>query len=164
VASRFQHVPSTVRDDLAMVHVSDLLAREAIRDLAIRYNSYGDSGLFDRMIGLFAPDAIVEINGVAHRGLDEIGRVFTSVPEHTSSPGDGPAYLRHCTATHQIDLVDETTATGRCYFFVLTAVGLDHWGRYLDEYCVVDGEWRIAQRRVLTDDLSPHSIFSFSQE
>ena len=47
---------------------------------------------------------------------------------------------------------------------MLTAVGLDHWGRYLDEYCVVDGEWRIAQRRVLTDALSPHSIFASSHE
>jgi hypothetical protein len=60
--------------------------------------------------------------------------------------------------------VDETMATGRCYFFVLTAVGLDHWGRYLDEYRVVDGEWRFAQRRVLTDALSSESIFALPQE
>lgn len=147
-----------------MFRVSDLLAREAIRDLVVRYNAYGDSGLFDRMVGLFAPDAVVEIDGTAHRGLDEVRRVFAGVPEHTSRPGDRPAYLRHCTATHQIDLVDATTATGRCYFFVLTAAGLDHWGRYLDEYCVVDGDWRFARRRVLTDALSPHSIFAIPQE
>ena len=147
-----------------MFDVSDVLVREAIRDLVVRYNSYGDSGLFDRMIGLFAPDAVVEIDGVAHQGLDEIRRAFTGVPEHTSKSGGRPAYLRHCTATHQIDLVDGTTATGRCYFFVLTAVGLDHWGRYLDTYRVVDGEWRFARRRVLTDALAPHSIFSIAQE
>ena len=147
-----------------MLQVSDLLAREAIRDLVIRYNSYGDSGLFDRMIGLFAPDATVEINGVSYHGLDELRRVFSSVSEQTSSPRDRPAYLRHCTTTHQIDLVDETSATGRCYFFVLTAVGLDHWGRYLDEYRVIDGEWRLAQRRVLTDALGPDSIFALPHE
>ena len=147
-----------------MFHVSDLLAREAIRDLVIRYNSYGDSGHFDRMLGLFAPDATLEINGVARHGPDELRRVFSGVSGSTVMPGAPPAYLRHCTATHQIDLVDETTATGRCYFFVLTAVGLDHWGRYLDEYRVVDGEWRFAQRRVLVDALSPHSIFAVPQE
>jgi len=147
-----------------MFQISDFLAREAIRDLVARYNSYGDSGLFDRMIGLFAPDALIEINGVALHGLDELRRVFRSVPESTTRPGDRPAYLRHCTATHQIDLVDETTATGRCYFFVITAVGLDHWGRYLDRYRVVDGEWRFAERRVLTDALSPNSIFASSHE
>jgi SnoaL-like domain len=146
-----------------MFDVSDLLAREAIRDLVTRYNSYGDSGLFDRMIGLFAPDATVEINGIAHHGHDELRRVFSGVSEQTSGPGDRPAYLRHCTATHQIDLVDETTATGRCYFFVLTSVGLDHWGRYLDDYGVIDGEWRFDRRRVLTDALSPHSIFAISE-
>ena len=147
-----------------MFQVSDLLAREAIHDLVVRYNSYGDSGLFDRMIGLFAPDAIVEIDGAAYHGLDEIRQVFVGVSEHTSRPDDRPAYLRHCTATHQLDLVNESAATGRCYFFVLTAVGLDHWGRYLDEYRVVDGEWRFASRRVLTDALSPRSIFALSQE
>jgi hypothetical protein len=143
-----------------MLQVSDLIAREAIRDLVVRYNSYGDSGLFDRMLELFAPDATVEIRGHAYQGLDELRRVFSGVPEQTSSAGTRPAFLRHCTATHQIDLVDESTATGRCHFFVLTAVGLDHWGRYLDEYRIVDGEWRFARRRVLTDALSPQSIFT----
>jgi hypothetical protein len=143
-----------------MLQGPDLIAREAIRDLVVRYNSYGDSGLFDRMLGLFAPDAIVEIRGHAYQGVDELRRIFNSVPEQTSTTGGRPAFLRHCTATHQIDLVDESTATGRCYFFVLTAVGLDHWGRYLDEYRIVDGDWRFARRRVLTDAFSPRSIFA----
>jgi hypothetical protein len=147
-----------------MVQLSDLLAREAIRDLVARYNAYGDGGLFDRMLGLFAPGAVLEIGEQVHTGHDEIRAVFTSVPERTSQGaggGDGrPAHLRHCTATHQIDLVDDSTATGRCYFFVLTAVGLDHWGRYLDDYRVVDGEWRFDRRRVLVDDASPESLFS----
>jgi hypothetical protein len=142
-----------------MFQISDLLAREAIRDLVIRYNSYGDSGLFDRMLELFAPDAVVEIGNDVYRGQPEIRQMFSAVPVHTSLPGGGPAYLRHCTSTHQIDLVDETTATGRCYFFVLTAAGLDHWGRYLDEYRVVNAEWCFSRRRVLTDALSPQSIF-----
>src|SRR5579863_8754047 len=98
-----------VRDDLPMFQMSDLLAREAIRDLVVRYNSYGDSGLFDRMLALFAPGAVVEIGGDVYRGLDEIRQAFTRVPVQTSKAGGRPAYLRHCTATHQIDLVDETT-------------------------------------------------------
>jgi len=147
-----------------MLQVSELLAREAIRDLVVRYNSYGDSGLFDPMVGLFAPDAALEVNGVSYHGIDELRRVFSSVPDRTKAAGSGPAYLRHCTATHQIDFVDEVTATGRCYFFVLTSVGLDHWGRYLDEYRTVDGEWRFARRRVLTDALGPQSLFAFPRE
>ena len=116
-----------------MMQLDDLLAREAIRDLVARYNAYGDSGLFDRMMELFAPDAVLEIRGSRNEGHDEIRAVFTGVADRTSAGGGVSAYLRHCTATHQIDLVDATTATGRCYFFVLTPVGLDHWGRDLDD-------------------------------
>jgi hypothetical protein len=147
-----------------MLQLSDLLAREAIRDLVVRYNSYGDSGLFDRMLGLFAPDAVVEIGGEAYQGQQAIRQAFSRVPAHTSKLGGQPAYLRHCTSTHQIDLLDESTATGRCYFSVLTAVGLDHWGRYLDDYGVVNDEWRFTRRRVLTDGHSPPSIFAIRPE
>jgi hypothetical protein len=139
------------------VQLSDLLARESIRDLVARYNSYGDSALFDRMMELFAPDAAMEIRGRVYSGHDEIRGIFTGVPGRASEGGS--SYIRHCTATHQIDLVDESTATGRCYFFVLSSAGLDHWGRYLDDYRVIDGAWRFARRRMLTDDLSPESVF-----
>ncbi len=29
--------------------------------------------------------------------------------------------------------------------------GLDHWGRYLDEFAPVDGKWLITHRREQTD-------------
>ena len=140
------------------MELAELLAREAIRDIVARYNSFGDSGLFDRVLDLFSADAVLEIAGVVHEGCEQIRAVFDAVPERTAKGGI-PAYLRHFTSSHQIDVVDETTATGRCYFLVLTAVGLDHWGRYLDDYRVVDGRWRFARRRVLTDGFSPPSLF-----
>jgi hypothetical protein len=80
------------------------------------------------------------------RGCDRIPRCFRC-----------PSSSR---ATHQIDLVGDRTATGRCYFLVLTAVGLDHWGRYLDDYRVAGAEWRFARRRVLVDGLAPASLFA----
>jgi hypothetical protein len=116
------------------------------------------------MLALFAPDAEIEFGGHTYHGLDEMRGAFSSVRPHTSSAGGRSAYLRHCVATHQIDLVDATSATGRCYFFVLTRVGLDHWGRYLDDYRLLDGDWRFARRHVLTDALSPDSIFVESRE
>ena len=73
--------------------------------------------------------------------------------------GEHPKYLRHMTSTLQIDLIDPSSATSRCYYAVLTHIGLDHWGRYLDRYRAVDGAWRFADRRVTLDGRSEHALF-----
>ena len=138
----------------------ELVARESIRDLVARYNANGDRGPFHQVMELFAPDAVMEIEGEAPKvGHDEIRTIFTGAAGGADW-GAHPVYLRHMTGTHQIDLVDEAHATGRCYYFVLTAIGLDHWGRYLDEYRVVDGRWRFARRKVSTDGRSPDTLFA----
>lgn len=141
----------------------ELTAREAIRDLVARYNANGDAGRIPQVLDLFAPDATMEIASAdggarTYRGRDEIETIFTAAidtfreaAEHRSQPG----YLRHCVATHQIDVVDEHHATGRCYYFVLRAQGLDHWGRYVDEYEQRDGRWLFMYRKVTTDGRSP---------
>jgi SnoaL-like domain len=136
-----------------------LEAREAIRDLVARYNANGDSGRFAQVIELFAPDAVMELNdGRQHHGHDEIMTIFTGTRDQVRSGGT-PTHLRHLTATHQIDLIDRATARGRSYYQVLTTVGLDHWGRYIDDYRTVDGVWRFARRRVTVDGRSPDSLF-----
>lgn len=137
----------------------DLLAREAIRDLVARYNAYGDSGLLDPMMALFADDAVLEVGAVAYEGPEAIRGLFSGTVDRSAGASGGPTYVRHSVTTHQIDLLDQGHATGRAYFTVLTRVGLDHWGRYLDEYRLVDDAWRFARRRVLTDDFAAESLF-----
>jgi len=137
----------------------ELAARESIRDLVARYNSNGDTGRFDEVVDLFAPDAVmVAGEGREKVGQDQIRSIFTSAKENARF-GDNPVYLRHMTATHQIDVVDASSARGRCYYIVLTAIGVDHWGRYIDEYKTVDGRWKFARRRVTVDGTSPNSLF-----
>ena len=51
----------------------------------------------------------------------------------------------------QIDVLSETSARARSYYLFLTVHGLDHWGRYLDEFAPVDGRWLITHRREMTD-------------
>ena len=138
----------------------ELAAREEIRDLVARYNANGDSGRFEQVLELFAPDAVMEIgDGQAYTGYDQIIEIFIGA-RNRAAHGDHPMYLRHMTATHQIDVIDETTARGRCYYQVLTAVGLDHWGCYIDDYRSVDGRWRFSRRRVTVDGRTPNSVFS----
>ena len=60
--------------------------------------------------------------------------------------------VRHHTSTLQIDVAGPDAASSRCYYQVLGgAGGLDHWGRYLDSYGVVDGRWKFVHRREFLD-------------
>jgi hypothetical protein len=45
------------------------------------------------------------------------------------------------------------------YFFVITDIGLDHWGRYVDRYVVEDNRWKFAARQVTVDGWSPNALF-----
>jgi uncharacterized protein (TIGR02246 family) len=126
-----------------------LVARERIRDLVAHYNLAGDRGWLDDMMQLFTPDATLSIDGDDHVGHDAIRAVFAS------AAGPHPELVRHHTATLQIDVASPEHATSRCYFQVLTAQGLDHWGRYADRYTCVDGAWRFAHRSVRVDGATP---------
>ena len=149
--------------------VHDLMARESIRDLVARYNAYGDFGRFEALSELFALDAVMEIvqlDGgiIRHEGRADIGRIFSRVSDRIGSRsddrlGDVPSYIRHFTATHQIDLVDADRAEGRLYFVVFMPHGLDHWGRYVDGYARVDGGWVFAHRKVYVEGRTAESWF-----
>lgn len=151
--------------------VDELIAREAIRDLVARYNANGDSGRFVQVMELFAPDSVMEIIGDrVYTGHDEILSIFTGTADRLTDAADGegsgstatasPKRVRHFVGTHQIDLVDADHARGRAYVQVLTDIGLDHWGLYVDEYVRRDGRWFIGRRTVTIDGYAPNSYLS----
>jgi hypothetical protein len=127
----------------------ELVARESIRDLVARYNGNGDAGRIDEVIALFAPDAVLEVMGTAYNGHAEIRGMFDNairdIAAGTTSNSTG---LQHHTSTLQIDVLDERRARSRSYFQVIMNDGLDHWGRYTDEFGVVDDRWVFIRRRV----------------
>jgi len=134
----------------------ELAARESIRDLVARYNANGDAGRFDAMLALFAEDATLELPDGVQQGKSAIRTLFEGVAKRTGGgTGQSARFIRHFTATHQIDVVSENEARGRCYFAVLTERGLDHWGRYVDEYRRVGGRWLIERRKVTVDAAVP---------
>ncbi len=147
------------------VELWELIARESIRDLVARYNANGDSGRFEQVLELFAPDAVMELlvqDGEVRtfEGRQAIGTIFTSTKagwDTTVARRSSNHHIRHFTSTHQIDLIDEGHARGRSYYAVLMAHGLDHWGRYLDEYEVREGRWVFTRRRATTDGRRPSS-------
>lgn len=127
----------------------ELAAREQIRELIARYNQYGDGGRYDQLVALFAPDGILQTDDETVAGAANLRRFFTRVA------GPTPSYVRHFTATLQIDVASPTAARARSYYQVLTADGLDHWGRYADELAALDGSWMFARRRVRLDGMRP---------
>ena len=134
----------------------EIEARECIRDLVARYNANGDSGRIDQMMDLFAEEAVMLIPpGGEYVGRKAIRDFLGSVAKGTASNADRDAdaarFIRHFTATHQIDVLDRDNAVGRSYFAVLTDRGLDHWGRYVDEYRRIDDRWRFWHRTCTTD-------------
>ena len=140
--------------------VRELAARESIRDLVARYNASGDSGRFDETMALFAEDAVVEVvPGRTYTGRDEIRSLFTGAaktdaPEAASKPKQR-RFIRHYTATHQIEVLGPHEARGRSYYVVITESGLDHWGRYVDRYVQRDGHWLFLHRHISVDASVP---------
>ena len=153
----------------APMEVWELIARESIRDCIARYNANGDSGRIDQMVEVFAPDGIMETGSGRYVGRDAIHAFMSSVADRGRPAADDSEesvvmtptqewlargrvpFIRHFTATTQIDVVSETEAKARSYYLFLTVHGLDHWGRYLDEFAPVDGKWLITHRREKTD-------------
>ena len=142
--------------------LDELIAREAIRDLVARYNANADTGRFAQVVELFTEDAVIELPDERIEGRAAIDAMFRDVRSQVAAatPAGAAPYLRHFTATLQIDVDGSDHASGRCYFQVLMPAGLDHWGRYVDDFVRTDGHWRIAHRRVAIDGHRPGSPFA----
>jgi hypothetical protein len=150
------------------MEVWELIARESVRDRIARWNANGDAGRFGDMVQVLSPDiefqaadspvlhgrdaVLAFLGGVGGAGDD--GRP-AGLPTGRYVPPGGRPSIRHYTSTVQIDVTSETTARVRSYYVVLSSSGLDHWGRYLDEFDVVDGEWLITKRTVTTEGVDP---------
>jgi hypothetical protein len=139
----------------------ELVAREEIRSCISRYNAYGDAGRMDDMMGVFADDAIMEIDGDPIHGREQIssffrsaGRNFVQFAKANEIPRDAPI-LRHFTSTINITVDSPAEAHATLYYFVLMFHGLDHWGRYEDNYRLVGDTWLISHRREFMDGAVP---------
>jgi hypothetical protein len=129
----------------------ELAAREAIRDTIGRYAHAADSGRFDDLASLFTVDGVLEVHGEAPlAGRDAIRDYLHGVRVDLANATQVPLIRHHVTST-VIDVVDHDSARGACYFLAVTEYGVDHWGRYRDDYERDGDAWLFAHRRVRTD-------------
>ncbi len=131
----------------------EVAAREAIRHTISSYTYYADRGLFDELVALFAPDAVLEVHGIGGarvQGRDALRGFFSGV---TDTPP--PGRMQHHVASVWIALQSADTARAASYFSVVTGAGLDHWGRYRDDFARAGDRWVFAHRVVRTDGVTP---------
>jgi hypothetical protein len=141
--------------EIEEMDLSQLLVREAARDLVARYNAYGDAGKIDQQAQLFTPAARFEYRDgdeeLVIMGRDEIAEFMRSMQSRwmaESTSVGRSAFVFHSATTHVIDVVDGAHAHGQAYVSLLRATGLAEWGIYRDSYVLLDEGWRFASRSV----------------
>lgn len=143
------------------MELSELVAREAVRDLVARATWAGDRGRSVELAGLFALDGVLDVgdHGGRWEGRDEIVRQLDAVAERVAAAGAGPGPVRHHVSSLVVEVTSAAEATASSYFLVLTGIGVDHWGRYRDRLAVgPDGVWRFVERVVRVDGRAPGSL------
>lgn len=123
------------------------------------YHLAGDRGRLDELASAFAEDGVLELATGELRGRTEIRTGLSAVrvtSEGVSEPVR-PAFVRHHLTTSHIELTGSDTARGWSYFLVMTPIGIDHSGRYVDDYVAEEGRWLIAHRRVVVEWAAPDS-------
>ncbi len=144
------------------MELQELLIREAVRDTIARYNHAGDRGRFEAMVGCFTTDGVLTVHDdTRHEGRGALIAFFSGVRGTTSGRGE-LTMLRHCVTNTLIEVNGPDAATARSYFFVLTDIGVDHWGTYHD-HLVADpasGRWLFTSRSVRTDGYAAGSFFA----
>ena len=133
-------------------------AREAIRHTLASYHRAGDRGRLDDLVATFTDDGVLELASGRHEGRTAIRAALSGVGRRDAGDPCRPVFLHHHLTTTYLALTGPSTAEGSCSFLVMSPIGVDHCGRYADEYAEVDGRWLIARRRVTIAWASPDSI------
>jgi uncharacterized protein (TIGR02246 family) len=134
--------------------VRELVDREAIRDLPIRYCDCLYRNDLEGLVSLFTEDgsfiAKNPENEVVTRGRTKLKKMYENLVSDVQ-----PRPQIH---THLVELRSEDTATGRCYVEMHSVKIEMEWlgsGYYEDEYTKIRGEWKFASRRLIEIGIGP---------
>jgi hypothetical protein len=132
------------------------VAREHIRDTMARYSMAVDSADLANFLPVFTDDIVFESPIFVLKGIEEVRKFYTT--RFAPASRTGLKFRRHNLTTCQIDLTSATTANAKTYYYVMTEVGPDHCGYYVDRFREVNGRWLIAYREVWTDWSAPNGV------
>lgn len=133
------------------------VARGAIEETLATCTQAGDARKADLYAACFTEDGVLDL-GEKIEGREAIHRWMTAPSVIPQPKGRSPGYVSHHLTTCRITFMGDGTAVVRTYFFVITAIGLDHSGYYDDQFRKEEGAWRIAYRRPRTLWTSAESL------
>jgi len=138
------------------VTLDELLAREGIRATIARYTNAGDHADYEDLVPCYAEDGVFEFSDNRWEGRQAIGDALHAMAR---ARGHGTAGMlqRHHLGTCHITLEGGDRARATTYFLMVSEIGPDHAGRYLDRLVRRDGEWQFAHRHVVVEWINPES-------
>lgn len=161
---------STVGGSVATMEAWELDGREQVRDLIARYTWAGDRGRFDDLVDCFAEGGVLDVgdHGGRWSGREEIARQLEAVARRVADQATAddvagvasvrPGPVHHHVSSTLLSDVTERTMTAHSYFLVITAIGVDHWGRYRDRFERTGDRWLFTERVVRVDGQHPASL------
>jgi 3-phenylpropionate/cinnamic acid dioxygenase small subunit len=134
------------------------IAREHIRDTLARYNIAGDGRDLAAFVATFTDDAVYESAVFECTGRANI-ESYLRAAWAAKPTGPTARFRRHNLTTCQIDLTGPTTANSRTYYFVVSDLGPDHSGYYVDRWREEQGRWLMTHREVWMDWCHLQSLY-----
>jgi hypothetical protein len=140
--------------------LSELVARERVRDTIATYAHSGDRMRLDDLAGCFTEDGVLEVKGRSTAaGRQEIIEMLSPAPVDDSSNAPAARFVRHFVTNLRFDVVGPARIQTSAYFVVFTQDGPDHWGRYRDALVEVGERWLFSHRFVSVDAVRPGGWF-----
>ena len=136
-------------------------ARAAIHKTLAACTQAGDARKADVYAGYFTSEGVLDLETPRLEGREAIRQWMAApsvIPQPKQTRENVRGYVSHHLTTCRIDLTSDTTATARTYWFVITAVGLDHSGYYDDRFRKHGEEWLLEYRRPRTIWIAPDSL------
>ena len=138
------------RDTVMETQIDQLVDKQKIIDLTIAYTWIIDRGPREKLREIFTEDAAFIIDIKTYNGIDAI------IDKIDRTLGDLSA-SQHIISNQQVS-IEGDNATCSCYLHAQHTLhgteGGENYimaGRYVDTLIRMDGEWRIAERRLMLD-------------
>ena len=121
----------------------------AVRNVVARVAQYADGPDVDAYVALFTPDAVWDMPGAPRQGHAEI-RGGSEERRAAGQIGPG-SNTRHVVSTMAVRVHDDQAVADSVWQFYVdtnTAPRLQLMGTYRDELVRMNGEWKLAHRRI----------------